>query len=422
MEINKLFVQIFQTLVDNSSNSDDTTEFNKLSVVFGTLHMNEELLLKFSNNWTNHNTDISSMVYFKNTNFKGVYDNLSEDKQQFIYNCLKNIYDTAQEKLLSKHIPSKPKSFDECKELLFNNEQLKKMFKLNKMSKKKLHKLLNNNSEFQKLFDQYKNKIGSSGSGGDDTSINNLFKNLLKDNKVFPQMMNLMNQPAVQNLIKNLQTEIKNWTSGGKFGSNSDSTGTGTGTGTFTDKGDTEFKLPEEMNEMKSKIPLILKKIHKRIQREHPEILIDSQKIASMFDIDKLQITIKNIMNKIQTTDFSDTSNFASIIKECIDDDPTIQNVLWKLHMTLESGLINLQKIKQNSRIVMNVALEEFTSSDLINMSECSILTKLFFKSRMKKKKKTPDERRQNRLNKHRRKKRAEYKKKKKVKKKKKRH
>lgn len=430
ININKLFVEIFQLLstyetidskkekkehesdnsvttsivVDNASslapNNAENGKFKQLSIIFGTLLFNEKLLFKFCDNWEKNNQNISQMIYFKNTNFEDIYNNkLSKEEQKYIYDRFQNIYELAQTELFNRNIPmtSECSQTDDFLKEIMSNDCIKKLLGtigtgngINNINS--IKKFLKNNEKKLENITQYMNKIEKNEIKGPE-DITNLFNDLLSNNDLFQAIASLFNESSmlsnVSKIFENIQNAYKNEC-----------------------KDDTNNEQNDAQQDLIFKE--IIEKIQQRIKKDYPDVATEIEKLMDIFNIDKImEIFTNSAPSDFDVSELSNMQNILNFLKKYIDNNPSIQNILWKLYMTLQSGLINLEKIKQHCQIILKIALEEFNKSNIISENDVSILSNLLFKGYFgqTRKKQTKMQRKQKRIKTYRRKKRKQYKK-----------
>lgn len=372
-EINKLFVEIFHSLAEKE---EDTQKFNKLAKIFGTLTLNEKLLLKFSTNWQKHKDNIGDMVYFKNTSFKTVFDKFEPNEQNLLKNKLETIYDLSQQELKNCFLETKKnlmKNLFENKHLqnlLSNANNNNKNTPFGNFDLKKIQQFMKNNEKlFENMKKHYeetsKKSINKEGEIDDNsiTQLQSLLMNLFKENKTF---LNILSTAFDKKMFKEIFKKLFGYIC--KTNKN--------------ENGDDDNENNEQGND---KINEIFEKIQQRILNEHPEIMEDIEEITKIFDKDKLESVFENAQKYFNQINPNDPKSILNFIKKYLDEDPSIQNLLWKAHMTFESGLINLDKMKKHAKIVSEIALQEFSNSEFISNDQCKTLFNMFFKNRKKK-------------------------------------
>lgn len=363
--INKLFVEIFQLLDKKSSDN----RYDILATKYGTTTIDEQTLLDFSTQYSKNNKNIEKLSYFNTIDIKNLLN-----KQEFeeIESKFAKIYELSQKILMEQYT----KVFD-VQDML-NNPCLKQLFSMSNINPKDFEKQINKNADFQKIVKRLEN-----------IQLNN----------------EVDNQDAVESMI-NLVSNL--------FQS--------TGNEIFTPLKEMFSKeiFKEHQEKMKDvDTTAIFEEIEKRIRNEHPEIIEEFKKYMKMFDLATITSTMENFQHKLVSVNWTNFESVANLAKEYIDDNPSLQNIIWKFHMSLESGLINLQKIKEYGKIVIKIACDEFAKKNLINPKDIDELFKLienpasfnptkFFPKRGKKL--TKEQRQNKRIKNNRRKRRKQLK------------
>lgn len=357
IEINRTFVEIFKLL---GKHEETTTKFNKLSIVFGTLVLNEKLLFNFCNDYLNNKDTIENFTFFKNTDFENIYKiKLNDEEKQILQDKLKFIYDKAQEHLMQKNTENKKNTIDETINMILKNDKFKKMMGINNISAKKLKKLLETNPKLQEM-------IKNIEKCSDDPNLKNVFFNLFKNDDVFESITKFASTNIFKNLAETLQKQDNND---------------------------------------------IFKKIYLKIKNEHPEIVEEINKVIEMFDFEKLQKIYIDLLSKIEKIDFTNISSVMEFFTNFIAEDKTIQGTMWKFHMTLESGLVNIDNIKNLLKKIIQIALKEFNLNEFIGKNEYNTLINLIYNKHRKnpvQRRKTKNERKQKRIKSYRRKRKKE--------------
>ena len=434
IDINKHFVDIFKLLAkyDNKDNDADTSntshcdtnlttncpkppnKFDQLAVVFGTLLLNEKLLFKFCQNFEEHGENIGNMIYFKNTNFNHIYDHkLTKDEQNTIHNKLKSIYDLAQKELLNHNIPHNLiddlADHDNLINEVLQNDQIKKLLGMNSnFNINHIKKFIENNkSQFENIEKFVQNNANLTIQSPQD--IKSLFGTLFENNDLFKSISGLLNESMFTTMMQNVQEMCKNNSKGDNNDNNKKNNGSNNSNGDNNDDDNDNNNNGKEQEAMYKKI---LENIQARIKQDYPDVAEEIQKLIDIFNVDKVTDMFGNVQEKISEIDITNMQSVIEFLKKYIDENPSVQNVLWKLYMTLQSGLVNLQKMKDHGQVIIQIALEEFSASNIISGDDFNILSNLLFRGYFGKRKKTETkEQRQNRrIKSYRRKKRKEYK------------
>jgi hypothetical protein len=373
--INKLFVEIFQSLAKYDS---EDTAFNNLAVVFGTTDMTDNLLLQFSASWTKNSDNIENLKYFENTNFSDIYNNkMNDTEKKAIYDKFKQAYDLSQVRLLESNIP---KSNNEIFDTLLENENLQKMFNLSKSKVSEMKNQISTNPELQEIIKQF--QTGLNNNDGCD-SLTLLMSNLMGNNDIMTSYQSLIKKPLNKKIMKSLFSA---------FG---------------------EFKNDKLRNEK------LFSTIYERLQREHPHIIVYFTQIGKLFDMDQLSKLLLELEKQLPELNFTNINDILEFGKSYIIKNPSIQTVLWKLQTTFQSGLINIQNLKEYGKTIAIIALQECINNNIVTKNDGGLvmnmlLSKLTNQPNNKKNQKTPQERRDRRLKNSRRQKRQQYKKQKK--------
>ena len=370
IEINRLFVTIFKLL---AKYEEKTTKFDQLAIVFGTLVLNEKLLLKFCAEYDRHSSDIENIIYFKNTDFSDIYSNkCSNNERNTIVSSLKKIYDLSQTELLSKNVENHTdpnNDMDRTIDMILKTPALQKMIGMNSknINAKKLKKMFKTDPRLKKLIENISNSGIHNGTATEE-DMKNLMLNIFKDNDLVNSFYNFADNNIFKALIANIQNQ--------------------------------------EGND-------IFKTIYEKIKNDHPDILEEIENIVQMFDADKMMILFEEIRKKFEKVDLSDMSKIIDFLKSFVSEDQSIQGLIWKFHMTIESGLVNIENIKSLLRKIMKISLREFSTNDLIKKSEYSTLINLIYGKKTKRRpKNSKKERKHNRIKSYRRKKKKELRKK----------
>lgn len=371
IKINRLFVTIFKLLAKYEEKS---TKFDQLAIVFGTLVLNEKLLLKFCGEYDKYSSQIDKMIYFKNTNFAEIYFQKCDDEERkIISDNLRNIYDLCQHELLSKNVENLDDThnkLDKTIDMILKTPAWKKMIGLSSkdLNATKLKKLLKTDARFRKLIENIANS-GIHDGNATEEDMKNLLFNIFKDNELINSLYNFADNNIFRSLIANIQNQDGND---------------------------------------------IFKKIYLKIKNEHPEILKEVEEIIQMFDLDKMKKLFEEVQKKIEKVDLSDMSKIMEFFQSFVSKDESIQGVIWKFHMTIESGLINIENIKNLLKRILKISLQELSTNKYIKQSEYFTLINLIYgkKTRRRRPKNSKKERKNNRIKSYRRKKKKELRKK----------
>ena len=366
IEINKLFVDIFRLLFDASANK----QYDKLSVVFGTMVFNEQLLLKFSTEYQNNVDTIENMSYFHNTTMKELYPVLSSEDQACVKTKLNEIYEHVQNDLKRIHCPSSSES-SSAQNFSLLNEVMKKHFNLD-VPKHKLEKIFEQNPQLTKLLQQQQQQLSSNLlSSSSSVNENNI------DESDSQQMLNLLSNVFGDTDAKEHFEKLRD-----------------------------NFPQCKKIFETMQKIDTqkIFAKIEKTLTEKHPEILEDMDKIVQMLDMEKIRGIVDTIHDKLQSVDITNMDSILTFVKQNIDENPSIQNILWKLHMSIQSGLINMERLSKHGEVVLKIVCNEFSAANLLTSMDANNLFSLLFSKKSKKKKIPKKKRKETRIKKQRRK------------------
>ncbi len=281
LQINKLFVSTFQIL---SKYEKETTKFKELANVFGTLSFNQKLLLKIISNYQHFSEEKDKMVYFKNTDFTNIFAECTEEEQKTINSNLVNIYELAQKYVLFEHLNN---PIESCEEL-FKDERIKKLLKMSNINIKKIKKMLGNNAKFKEMLEKNSNLP-------EGEQFSNLLSNLFKNNDMLQSLTSIFSNGTIQKIFEDFNNA-------------------------FND----------------NKIKDVLNEIYKRVQIEHPDVIKEIDKLFEIFNQNKVKEILQNIKTEIQNFKFTDIAGLIEHSKKFIDNDETIQSVLWKLHMAFK--------------------------------------------------------------------------------------
>jgi hypothetical protein len=298
-------------------------------------------------------------------------------------------------------------------------------------------------------------------NGNCEDNMKNLFFNLFKEDSLFNSISGMMNNgnnnqsnSLVQKLFKIFQNSLMNIRSaqnkediedntednntedtGDKKTENTGDTGDNntedTGDNNTEDTGDTgdnntdntednntentgdNNTEKETTEETPSELDDIFTKILERIKQQHPDIAEDIEKLTEIFNSDKLFEMFDKVQDEMENVELNNFSDVIQFFQTHLQKNPSVQSTLWKLYMTLQSGLVNLNRMKANSKTILKLALDEFAASNLISAADSQLLTNLLLygnKFNFKpKKRETQSERQEKRLKKYRRKKKREY-------------
>lgn len=321
-EFNRLLVEIFHLLQTKDTASSET--WGKLARVFGSLTFNNKLFLKFTSDWDKFASTPEKICYFTGTNFKVVFDELNANEQQSIVSNLQKMYNLAQKELLKQYIPPNTDSmFDQ----LLENQQLKEMLGMSKEKLEKIKQAIKTNPKLAEMLQKSMNNEGT-----DNESMINLMSNLMKEN--FGDIGDFLQNSAFQNVLQTLKSSNK------------------------TDE--------------------IFNAVYNKIHENHPDIVADMEQITKILNTEAVSQALSNIQDKISGIDLTNMNDIFAFSKQYIDENEPIQALLWKLNKSLESGLINLDRMKKNARVVMKLFIDELCVHNLVDSADSSSLLKLF--------------------------------------------
>jgi hypothetical protein len=186
MSINKLFVEVF-TILEKYSDLD---KFNKLKNLYGTITLNDNLLLKYINDYEKLKNNIWNLNYFNNTNIEVIIPKLTDEENIKINNNFKSIYELSKKKLLS--VEKKECKDNNCKDCNVSN-------------KKKIKKMLNKKGIKQILESQLGKQMGKKDINIEELLTKSL-ENELPEGE-FNMLKTLLNNPMLKNITKKLLNE-----------------------------------------------------------------------------------------------------------------------------------------------------------------------------------------------------------------------
>ncbi len=328
-QINKLLVQTFRLL---GKYEDKTTKFEKLATVFGTLIINEKLLLRFCSDYELNSNDLGKIVYFKNTDFDDIFVNMSAEERNTITSNMKEIYTISQRELLKNNTESLKKTYNEKVDFLFKNPMIRKMMGGSGVSAKKFRHMVDNNKDLRRMLEKF------DFEAGDETMLN--------------MIDNILGKGGGALAAKLL--------------------GTGVLSSMYNDDNIEKFK-----------------NACTKMMEQNPELMKEIEDIVNIFTKEKLTECVETIAQHIENIDLTDITKTFYTLKQMLDSNKCVQDVVWKFHMTIESGLLNIDRIKTIFETLFQKALIEFKTTGLITNSDYSKLAKVMTKrapSRRKKK------------------------------------
>lgn len=366
--INQNFVTIFKLLKSKSTNEEC---WDPLLKYFGGVTWTEKSFLQVSQEHVNCKGDWAKMQYFKDTDFSDI--ELSPEETELLSKCFQAIYDECQKQLLTLHIaPPKP-TFDI--DAMMNDSNIKSLMHMSNMSKKQLRKFLLANQD----------KLEQLATGPKDVDdLSALFGNLFQDSTMYDQIKNFIDQSPLGSILESL----------GSFG-------------------------VENGDEKQLDFNLIIDNIRKRIHEEYPDIESQFKKLLDMFDSNSLDDLFDKASSFFTNDPIEDSTELMRQIKEFIDNDPSVQQVLARLYTVFQSGVVNLKLLKENCRQVLHIGLDECLQQKLITQADYDTLVSLLTASSMasalgifgnKKKKLNKEQRRDRRTKNYRRKRRQQLK------------
>ena len=354
VNVNRIFVEICKLL-----------KKDKLARYYGTIVLNETLLVNFCSNYDPDN--IENAPILKTVELSEYDDNTID----LVKKKLDEAHKECQKHILNGHTgteqpPTKPISVDDMINAISENETIKQLCGLSgcHLTKKKLKMMLKEKPE---IFNTIKKAI-------ENEEINNP-----SDEQFSDLIFNIFKMDSFKNISKLSESPI--WSSLRKCLERDD----------------------------------IFKNVYEKIKNEHPEIITEMKEIIDIFDIEKLKELYDDIHEKLENIDYTDYRGMVDIVKSYTKDE-SVQSIIWKFHMTIESGLVNIDSLKDILTKIFKITMAEFVSQDLLKENDFSTLMNLITgqKKSKKKNKMNKKARSDKRIKSHRRKRKHELKKRKK--------
>jgi len=313
MSINKLLVENFQLLALYEKNSD---KFTKLVKIFGSLKMNDKLLMKFMQDFDANKDDISGMIYFKSTSFCEIFAEMTEEERKLITSNLERIYTLCQEKLMKSHSTQETHV---CDSNCSHNSQMDELLK-----NKKLKKMLKKKGAKQGLEDYMKNTMGASGNNLED-----MLKSLTGNNDMLSGVAKkLIDNPTVKEL------------------------------------GDI-FQNKETMNKIFNFVEHIIE--------QNKELKLEVERIMKLdlVNLEKVSELATKFMTKFDDLkDGKDIMGKLDKIKVEIIENNDVKLMINKVETSIESGLIDPSKLKTMVLKVFTDAAEDFKKLNIFDLDK----------------------------------------------------
>ncbi len=363
-QINKAFVEILGIL---SEHEVETTKFKQLRTVLGSITFNEKLLLRYCSSYDE--SAPKDLVYFKNTQFEDIYNTkCTEEERKTITTKLSEIYNIAQEVLKNIHLPVETDIIS----LIMNDKTLRACLGVNKgkISEEKIRHILDTHPELSESIEKYVRTHMNTKNMDDElpNPINSLFSN-----ECFDKLKNLDTSGLAGVLMKNI---------------------------------------------MGNKDNDIFKKIFEKIVKEHPEIMEGLQEVFSVFKTPEMKLAFENVANMLKDVDFNDMDSVMKKVMAYVSENNSASSILWKMHTTIESGLVDIDKFRVLSEKVLKIAVSELVGEGLMTNEDHKSLMSLIkgtpVRKSKKSKKNSKEMRSKRRIKVHRRRMRKDIKKKKK--------
>lgn len=349
----------FVVLFKLVSNNVQHEFYNKHAITFATNNLNATSCLEFIKDYDDNENDAFEISYFKE--HRDEIELLKDEVKKEIISKIDYVYDICRSIIINQSECDEVKIEDKI-DIIMKDKMFKKLIGISgkKINKKKFTQMVENNPHLKKMFE-----------GNIPESIDSQF-DFLKD--LLGNDIPFLND----DLIKELLHKIEN----------------------------------------KDTKQLFINVIEK-IKLECPEIKEDISNLIKIFDNDETKELVTSLLDNIK-----DIKNFnIQSLMEKVQEIGSINEVFWKVQNVIESGLINIEKLKQTLHKCIRILMEELVMMSIISKEEqdtifqfmdnptATIPTKMLFKRKNNQKTKT--ERKERRIKNYRRKKKKELKKKK---------
>jgi len=350
----------FVTLFKLAAEHIDSDIYNNVAVSYASADLNINTCLEFIKQYDDIGDNVFRMSFF--VAFENNMLELSDEIQDTFKTGLSTIYDVCRSIVLN-HGGKEEVSLEDKINIVMKDKVFQKLMGITgkKMSKKKFMTMVENNPQLKKIFE------------GDIPSSMESQIDFIKD--LFGDInLPFFNEELIKSFFKNIENK------------------------------DTR--------------QLFINVVDK-IKLECPEIKDDISNIVKVFDNEDTKEMISQVYESIK-----DVKNLnTDVLKQKIQDIGSLQDVFWKVQNIIDSGLVNIERLKETVHKVCKIIIHELVTMSIISDEQrASILSFINNPSSSipigkmmggKNKKKNKKERKDRRIKNYRRKKKAELKKKK---------